>query len=57
MIAGRPYFVEQETLRRFDGAMQVVDQAAFFAPSWRDQRAERGFEQGFLAWLGAQDYN
>jgi len=52
MVARGPHFVEQETVGRLDGAVQVVGDAAFFAARRRDQGAEFGFEKGFLAGLG-----
>jgi hypothetical protein len=53
ILARGPDFVEQEGAAWLDRAMQVVSNAALFAASGRDQRAELPFEQGFLARLGA----
>jgi len=55
VFAGGPDFVEQEGAGDFDGAMEVVSEAAFLAAGGGDERAEFGFEQGLLAFLGAKD--
>ena len=55
VFTGGPDFVEQEGAGDFDGAMQVVGEAAFFAAGGGDEGAEFGFEEAFLAFLGAQD--
>jgi hypothetical protein len=57
MFARSPDFVKQEGAGRFDGAMQIVSDAAFFAAGGGDQGADFGFEQGFLARLSAQHDN
>jgi len=40
MVARSPHFVEQETVGRLDGAVQVVGDAAIFAAGGRDEGAE-----------------
>jgi hypothetical protein len=55
VFAGGPDFVEQEGAGDFEGAVQVVGEAAFFAAGGGDEGAEFGFEQRLLAFLGAED--
>jgi hypothetical protein len=55
MFAGGPDFVEQEGARDFEGAVQVVGEASFFAAGGGDQGAEFRFEQTFLTFLGSED--
>src|SRR5258708_1420370 len=55
VFAGDPDFVEQEGAGDVEGAVQVVGEAAFLAARRGDERAEFGFEQGLLAFLGAKD--
>jgi hypothetical protein len=55
VFAGGPDFVEQEGAGDFESAMEVVSEAAFFAAGGGDEGAELGFEQAFLAFLGAKD--
>jgi hypothetical protein len=55
VFAGGPDFVEQEGAGDFEGAVQVVGEAAFFAAGGGDERAKFGFEQRLLAFLGAED--
>src|SRR5258708_40285414 len=53
MLAGGPDFVEQEGAGDFEGAVQVVGEAAFFSAGGRDEGAQFGFEGAFLAFFGA----
>ena len=55
MFAGGPDFVEQEGAGDFEGAVQVVGEAAFFAAGGGDEGAEFCFEDEVLAFLGAED--
>ena len=55
MLAGGPDFVEQEGAGDFEGAVQIVREAAFFSTSGRDEGSDFGFEEKFLAFLGAED--
>lgn len=55
MFARGPDFVEQEGAGDVERAVQVVGEAAFFAACGADESAEFGFEEEFLARLGAQD--
>jgi hypothetical protein len=55
MFAGGPDFVEQEGAGDFEGAMQVVGEAAFLTTGGGDEGAKFGFEKGFLAFFGAED--
>ena len=55
MIAGGPDFVQKESAGRVEGAVQVVGEAAFFSAGGRDEGAQFGFEEAFLARLGAQN--
>ena len=57
IFARAPYFVEQEGVGWLNGAMQIILDAALFAASGSDQRAQLGFEQSLLAGLGAQDHD
>jgi len=55
MIARGPDFVQKESAGRVEGAVQVVGHAAFLAAGGADECPELGFEQTFLAFLGAED--
>lgn len=55
MFARGPDFEEQKSAGDFDGAVQLVGEAAFFAAGRGDQGAAFGFEQAFLAFFGAED--
>jgi hypothetical protein len=55
MLASGPDFVQQESTGDVERAVQVVGEAAFFAACGADESAEFGFEEDFLARLGAQD--
>jgi len=55
VFAGGPDFVEEEGAGDFEGAVQVVGEAAFFAAGGGDEAAELGFEDEVLAFLGAED--
>ncbi len=55
VFAGGPDFVEQEGAGDFEGAVQVVGEAAFFAAGGGDEGAEFCFEDEVLAFLGAED--
>ncbi len=55
VFARGPDFVEQEGAGDFEGAVQVISEAAFFAAGGGDERAKFGFEQRLLAFLGAED--
>jgi hypothetical protein len=55
VLAGRPHFVKQEGAGDFVGAMEVIGEAAFFAAGGGNEGAELGFEERFLAGLGAED--
>src|ERR1700719_509248 len=56
MLAGGPDFVEQEGAGDFEGAVQVVGEAAFFAARGSDQSAELRFKHAFLTFFGPE-YN
>jgi hypothetical protein len=47
--------VEQEGAGDFEGAVQVVGEAAFFSAGGRDEGAQFGFEEELLALFGAED--
>jgi len=55
VFASGPDFVEQKGAGDFEGAVQVIGEAAFFAAGRGDEGAEFGFEEEFLAFLGAKD--
>ena len=55
MLAGGPDFVKQEGAGDFEGAMQVIGEAAFFSAGGRDEGAQFGFEEELLAFFGAED--
>jgi hypothetical protein len=55
MLAGGPDFVQEKGAGDVDGAVQVVSEAAFFAAGGREEGAEFGFEEEFLAFLGPED--
>jgi hypothetical protein len=55
VFAGGPDFVEQEGAGDFEGAVQVVGEAAVFAAGGGDERSKFGFEQRLLTFLGAED--
>jgi hypothetical protein len=57
MFAGGPDFVEEEGTGDFEGAVQVVGEAAFFAAGGGDEGAEFGLEEWLLAFLGAEKDN
>ena len=57
VFASGPDFVEQEGAGDFNGAVQVVSEAAFFAAGGGDEGAEFGFEQDFLTLFCAQDHD
>jgi hypothetical protein len=54
MLATFPNFVEKEHGGLIGAAVQIVLQAAFFLARRSNQRAEFGFEQHVLAFLGAE---
>ena len=54
-FAAGPNFVQQERVRRFRGAVQIVTKAAFFFARRTRQRAEFRFQQRFLAFASTQD--
>ncbi len=55
MFAGGPDFVEEEGAGDFEGAVQIVGEAAFLAAGRGNEGAEFGFEEGFLALFRAED--
>ncbi len=57
MLARGPDFVQQQRPKRFDGAVEVVRDASFFAASRADQGAEFGLKQGLLPRLRAQEHD
>jgi hypothetical protein len=55
VFTGGPDFVKEEGTGDVEGAVQVVGEAAVFAAGGSDEGAEFGFEEAFLAFLGAED--
>jgi len=54
VLAGSPDFVEKESAGLVGASVKIEAQAAHFIARRRDQRAEFGFAEHVLAFLGAQ---
>jgi hypothetical protein len=54
-VPAGPYFVEQKSPGRVDGAVQVESKAAFFFSRGPDQCAQFCFEESFLPFAGTQN--
>ena len=54
VLAGSPDFVEKEGAGLVGAPMQVKSEAPLFLARWCDERAEFGFEEDVLAFLGAE---
>ena len=57
ILAGAPDFMEKESAGLVGASVKIESQAAFFLTRWRDQRAEFGFEEHVLAFLGSKRDN
>jgi len=53
VLASSPDFVEKESVGLIGATMKIEPQAALFLTRGRDERAEFGFEEDVLAFLGA----
>jgi hypothetical protein len=54
ILAGSPDFMEKERAGLVEAAVKIESQAAFFLARRCNQRAEFGFEEHVLTFLGAQ---
>jgi hypothetical protein len=54
VLAGSPDFMQKESARLVWASVKIESQAAFFLARRRDQRAEFGFEEHMLAFLGSK---
>ena len=54
ILAGSPDLVEEEGAGLVGASVEIESQAAFFLARRRDQRAEFGFKEHVLAFLGAE---
>jgi hypothetical protein len=57
MFAGSPDFVEEVGAGHVERAVEVVGEAALLAARGADEGAKFGFQEEFLAGLGAQDHD
>src|SRR6266481_1702542 len=55
MFSSGPDFMKKERAGDFEGAVQIVGEAAFFTTGGGDEGAKFGFEEEFLAFFGAED--
>src|SRR6266481_4341174 len=53
MFSSGPDFMKKERSGDFEGAVQIVGEAAFFTTGGGDEGAKFGFEEEFLAFLGS----